>query len=270
MTGIWPGDIQCVVNLGFDIDGQSSWIGRNPENRNRPVMMTMGDYGPRVGVPRILNLLDEYGLKATFFTPGYTAEQYPELVKEIVGRGHEVSGHGYMHKRPAEISLEEEVEDIDRGLETLEKAAGVKVVGYRSPGEPGKNTASLVAERGLAYDSSLFDDDAPYILETGKGRLVEIPIHWLLDDFSYYAYVPAVDLRGPNRSPVSVAKTWIAEFDGLYKDGRCMALVMHPQLTGHPGRISALERTIRHMLGKPNVGFWKASEIAEHVINTNA
>ena len=87
MTGIWPGLTQCTVNLGFDIDAQSNWIGRDPAFRNRPVMMTAADYGPKVGVPRILNLMDEYGLKASFFIPGFTAEQYPDLVKEILARG---------------------------------------------------------------------------------------------------------------------------------------------------------------------------------------
>ena len=135
MTGIWPGLTQCTVNLGFDIDAQSNWIGRDPAFRNRPVMMTAADYGPKVGVPRILNLMDEYGLKASFFIPGFTAEQYPDLVKEILARGHEVAGHGYMHLRPAELTLEEEIEDLDRGLEASGK--GRRAKDHRLPG-PGR------------------------------------------------------------------------------------------------------------------------------------
>ena len=104
MSGIWPGLTQCTVNLGFDIDAQSNWIGRNPAFRDRPVVMTAADYGPKVGVPRILNLMDEYRLKASFFIPGFTADQYPDLVREIIARGHEVAGHGYMHLRPAELT----------------------------------------------------------------------------------------------------------------------------------------------------------------------
>jgi peptidoglycan/xylan/chitin deacetylase (PgdA/CDA1 family) len=265
MSGLWPGDVQCVVNLGFDIDGQSNWIDRNPANRDRPVLMTMGDYGPKVGVHHILGLMDEYGLKASFFVPGYTAEQYPELVREIEARGHEIAGHGYMHERPAELTLEQEIESLDRGLGALEKVVGHKITGYRVPGgDASEHSMSLLAERGIVYDSSLMDDDAPYIMKTDKGDLVQIPFHWLLDDFPFYAFVPAADLRGPMCSPVSVARTWIAEFDGLYKEGRCMVLVMHPQVTGHPSRLAGLERTIRHMLTKPNVAFMRAADIAEH------
>ena len=198
MTGIWPGLTQCTVNLGFDIDAQSNWIGRDPAFRNRPVMMTAADYGPKVGVPRILNLMDEYGLKASFFIPGFTAEQYPDLVKEILARGHEVAGHGYMHLRPAELTLEEEIEDLDRGLEALEKAAGQKITGYRVPGgEASNHSMSLLAERGIIYDSSLMDDDAPYMIETSNGNVLQIPFHWLLDDFPYYAYAPVAGIAGP-------------------------------------------------------------------------
>ncbi|MEE9198304.1 MAG: polysaccharide deacetylase [Dehalococcoidia bacterium] len=271
MAGLWPDDIQCVVNLGFDIDGESSWIGKDPANAHRPVLTTMGEYGPRVGVPRILQMLDDYGIKASFFIPGHTAESHPEMVKKILAQGHEVAGHGYMHERPADITPEQEVETLDKGLGILEKVAGQKVKGYRVPGgEPSKQTMSLLAERDLLYDSSLMDDDAPYILNTEKGGLVEIPWHWLLDDFPYYHFAPAAGMRGPMDSPISVSNTWIAEFDGLYKEGRCMVLVLHPQITGHPSRLSGLERTIQHMLTRPNVAFMRAVDIAEYWLSRGA
>ena len=79
MSGLWPGDVQCVVNLGFDIDGQSNWIGRDPANRDRPVLMTTGDYGQKVGVHHTLGLMDAYGPKGSFLVPGHTAGQYPPL-----------------------------------------------------------------------------------------------------------------------------------------------------------------------------------------------
>ena len=128
---------------------------------------------------------------------------------------------------------------------------------------------SLLAERGIVYDSSLMDDDAPYMIETPNGNVVQLPFHWLLDDFPYFAYVPAADMRGPGCSPASVARTWIAEFDGLYTEGRCMILVMHPQVTGHSGHIAALETTIKHMLTKPNVAITTAADIAEQWLAKN-
>ena len=223
MTGIWPGLTQCTVNLGFDIDAQSNWIGRNPAFRNRPVVMTAADYGPKVGV-RESHLMDEYGLRPPS-SSGVSPPSSTDLVREIIARGHEVAGHGYMHLRPAELTLEDEIEDLDRGLEALEKAAGQKITGYRVPGGDASNrTMSLLAERGIIYDSSLMDDDAPYMIETPNGNVVQLPFHWLLDDFPYFAYVPAADMRGPGSSPASVARTWIAE---------STVSTQRPCMTGH-------------------------------------
>ena len=265
MSGMWPADIQCVVTLGIDLDGQSSWIGRNPAFAGRPVLMTMGDYGPNVGASRILGMLDDYDIKASFFIPGFIAERYGDLVQDILSRGHEVAGHGYLHKRPGEISLDEELEELDRGISVLEGLTGEKVKGYRVPScDPSNHTMSLLAERGFLYDSSLMDDDAPYILNTPSGDLIEIPTHWVLGDFPYYAFAPHAGIRGPMASPLSVFRTWAAEFDGIYKEGNCLALVLHPQVSGHPSRLAGLERLIRHVRSHPNAAFMRAVDIAQY------
>ena len=90
MSGIWPGDIRCVAMLTFDLDGQSSWRARNPDFARRPSLMSMAEYGPAIATPRILELLDSYGIKATFFVPGWVAETHEELVREVHHRGHEI------------------------------------------------------------------------------------------------------------------------------------------------------------------------------------
>ncbi len=84
--------------------------------------LSKGQFGPRVGVSRILGLLDRYEIKSTFFVPGWTAEKYPESVKEIVRRGHEVAAHGYMHENLSELkSPEEEIEVFRKSVEILER-----------------------------------------------------------------------------------------------------------------------------------------------------
>ena len=83
MAGIWPGDTKCVAMLTFDVDGVSSWINRNPDFKNHPSLMSMAEYGPSVATPRILDMLDEQSIKASFYVPGYVAENHVELVKEI-------------------------------------------------------------------------------------------------------------------------------------------------------------------------------------------
>ena len=270
MNGLWPDDAQCVVNLSFDVDGRSGWILRDGSFANRPGTMTLGEYGPKVGLPRILDLLEEYDIKASFYVPGYEAETHPDIIPDLLARGHEVGHHGYIHEAPAELNEEEEREVLEKGIRILQEQMGEKPRGYRAPSwDVSTRTASLLAEYGFLYDSSLMDDDVPYILQTEKGHLVEMPVQWLLDDFPFYAYNSAAGVRGPNCSPVSVARTWIAEFDGLYQEGRCYILTMHPQITGHPSRLSSLERTIRHIRSRPRVKFMRLDELARYWLDSH-
>ena len=101
VSGIWPGDIRCVVVLTFDIDGVSGALNVDPESARFPGLMSVREYGPSVGVPRILDLLDELGVPASFYVPGYVAETHEDMVRDIARRGHEIAHHGYMHEPPA-------------------------------------------------------------------------------------------------------------------------------------------------------------------------
>ena len=127
-------------------------------------------YGPLVGVPRLLGMLERHRIRSTFFVPGYTAHRYPAVVKDIVAAGHEVAHHGYLHEQPTAVSPEEEAANLDRGLQALEEVAGVRPVGYRAPmWDLSWRSPALLAERGFLYDSSLMDADVPYELAVGPG-----------------------------------------------------------------------------------------------------
>ncbi len=265
MSGIWPGETQCVAMLGFDVDGVSSWLNRDPGFANHPSLMSMAEYGPSVATPRILDMLDAHGVPASFYVPGYVAETHPELVREIAARGHEVAHHGYMHEPPSTLTREQEDGVLRRGLDILGGITGRQPLGYRSPSwELSEHSLDLLAAHGFLYDSSLMGDDAPY-LETApaSGRqLVEIPIHWLLDDAPNFVYAPVANRLGPMRNPDEVYGTWAAEFEGLYRYGRAFVLTMHPQYIGRPGRLLMLERLIEHIKTYPNVQFMRALDAA--------
>ena len=265
MSGIWPGGVQCAAMLSFDVDGVSSWIRRDPEFSRLPSLMSMAEYGPSVATPRILDLLDKYSIPASFYIPGYVAETHPRLVEDIAARGHEVAHHGYMHEAPASMSPGEESEVLDRGTEILAGITGTAPAGYRSPGwELSEVSLDLLRERGFLYDSSLMGDDAPYLLETDPaGRpMVEVPIHWLLDDAPNFVYAPSANRLGPMRGPDEVFSNWAAEFEGLYHYGRAFTLTMHPQYIGRPGRLRMLERLINHIQSFPNVEFMRIIDAA--------
>jgi len=270
MSGIWPGNTQCVAMLTFDVDGVSSWLNRNPDFINHPSLMSMAEYGPSVATPRILDMLDAQGIKSSFYVPGYVAETHVDLVKEIASRGHEVGHHGYMHEPPSSLSPEEEKGVLERGISILKGITGVAPVGYRSPSwELSEHSLEFLASLGFTYDTSLMGDDAPYMVGApGAGKqLVELPIHWLLDDAPNFVYAPVADRLGPMRNPEEVFGTWAAEFEGLYRYGRTFNLTMHPQYIGRPGRLLMLERLIDHIRTFPNVEFMRCQDVAEMWVN---
>ena len=270
MAGIWPGDTQCVAMLTFDVDGVSSWLNRNPEFKNHPSLMSMAEYGPSVATPRILDLLDRHAIKSSFFVPGYVAETHVDLVKDIARRGHEVAHHGYMHEPPSTLSPEEEKQVLEKGISILQGITGEAPKGYRSPSwELSEHSLGFMSSLGFQYDTSLMGDDAPYVLEAiGSDKpMVELPIHWLLDDAPNFVYAPVANRLGPMRNPEEVFGTWAAEFEGLYRYGRSFHLTMHPQYIGRPGRLLMLERLIDHIRSFPNVEFMRCQDVAEMWMN---
>ena len=198
-------------------------------------------YGPLVGVPRILDLLGEYSLPATFFVPGWTADRYPQAVAAILKAGHEIGHHSYAHKSPFALTEDEERADFERALASL-KALGVDAKGFRCPSwEPGWRTPQIVAEYGLEYDSSLMDSDKPYVLDTGAGEIVELPVHWSLDDWEQYAYIPDPPFRSAIEAPTKVLDLWTSELDAMRRYG-CLFVSLAAIPLGPPHRVEVLER----------------------------
>ena len=205
--------------LTFDVDAEAPILAESGLYARNAGVMSHQAYGPLVGVPRILDLLREYSLPATFFVPGFTADRYPKTVEAILAAGHEVGHHSYAHFSPFAQTEEEERADFERALESLQKL-GAAVEGFRCPSwEPGWRTPQIVAEHGLAYDSSLMDADTPYVLDTGAGEIVELPVHWALDDWEQYAYIPDPPFRSAIESPAKVVDLWISELDAMRKYG---------------------------------------------------
>src|ERR1700741_3969337 len=199
--------------LSFDVDAESPLLAAGRRYTGHAMVMTHQAFGPRVGVPRILALLAQYGLPATFFVPGLTAERYPQTVADIREAGHEVAHHSWSHRSPVDLTADEERADFERALTALQ-TLGAEVRGHRAAmWEATWETPRLVAEHGLSYDSSLMDADTPYVLETDRpcvrepagGALAELPPFWGLDDWEQYAFLPRPAIGENLRSPLQVA-----------------------------------------------------------------
>ncbi len=263
MSGIWPGDTRCVVMLGFDVDGVSGALYQNPDTARLPSFMSMREYGPSVGTPRVVELLGRYGIEASFYVPGYVAETHEQLLVDIRKAGHEVAHHGYMHEPPATLAPDKEEEVLIRGIEIIERITGDRPVGYRSPSwELSEHSLPLLLKHGFLYDSSMMGNDLPYIVDANGGDIVEIPVHWEWDDAPYFSYSPALGARSPMASPEHVYQVWSSGFEGAYEYGRAFVLTMHPWIIGRPGRIRMLERLIRHMRSFPGVEFMRLDRVA--------
>ena len=249
--------------LTFDLDAEAPILAEGARHARNAGVMSHQAYGPRVGVARILDLLREYSLPATFFVPGLTADRYPQSVETILAAGHEVGHHSYAHFSPVGQTEDEERADFERALTTLQKA-GAEVSGFRCPSwEPSWRTPKLVAEHGLAYDSSLMDADKPYVLDTGAGEIVELPVHWALDDWEQYAYLPDPPFRSSIESPSKVLDLWISELDAMRKYGCLFVLTCHPFLSGRPHRVEVLRRVIEHALEAGDVEFAYCRDVAQ-------
>lgn len=250
---------ECAVVISFDVDGASGMINRDPGIERRPSARSFGDYGPSVAVPHILALLEERAVPASFYVPGWIAERNQAVVERIAAAGHEIGHHGYLHEPPASLSAEQEAAVLDRGAEILRGITGQAPAGYRSPSwELSDRSLALLRERGFRYDSSLMGGDAPY---WAAPELVELPIHWALDDYPYFVFAPT-DGRRLTAAPEHVYAAWRDAFDELYSRGGVFTLTMHPYIIGRPGRLRMLDRLLDHIQRHPNTVFWRAADLA--------
>ncbi|MDA3630777.1 polysaccharide deacetylase [Saccharopolyspora sp. WRP15-2] len=264
----WPDGYRAASAFTFDVDAESCVLAHDPGAAERMSLMGHQSYGPRVGVPRLLRLLARQDVRATFFVPGFTADCYPDVVKSIVDNGHEIAHHGYLHEPMRGISAEAEAEYLDRGLEALDRVAGVRPVGYRAPWwETNWHTPRLLAERGFAYDSSLLDDDVPYRIANAAPEtpsLIEIPVDWALDDWEQYAFYPGWTGSGVIESPQKVLEMWWLEACARHAEDGCFVLTNHPFLSGRPAKAHALEELVERVKGLDGMWVTTLQEIAEH------
>jgi peptidoglycan/xylan/chitin deacetylase (PgdA/CDA1 family) len=242
----WPSGFTAAASFTFDVDAESCVIAHDPTSTRRMSLMSHQSYGPKVAVPRLLQILARQEVRGTFFIPGFTAESYPDVVRQIADGGHEVAHHGYLHEPMQGIDAATEASYMDRGLEALEKVAGIRPVGYRAPWwELNWHSPALLADRGFLYDSSLLDGDAPYRMSVASGSpsgagdtrdIVEIPVDWTLDDWEQYAFYPGVTGSGVIESPAKVLEMWTLEAEAHHSQGSCFVLTNHPFISGRPSK----------------------------------
>lgn len=246
----------CRVTLTFDVDLHLLWTGSF--KRTNLEDMSRGLYGINEGLPRILKLLREEEIKATFFVPAKLAGIFPDKIKALSLDGHEIAAHGYAHERWNELEQEQEDTILQKSKAILEQTIENEVVGFRSPAwNLNKWSTSLLLKHGYLYDSSLMASDYhPYLLRDGdqmdvngnlffgeETNITEFPVAWELDDFPYFAFTGK--LAGL-RLPSEVLAYWKSELDGAIEERGHFILTMHPQVIGRKPRLQMIKELIRY------------------------
>jgi peptidoglycan/xylan/chitin deacetylase (PgdA/CDA1 family) len=277
------------VGYGVDVDAVAGWLG-SYGGEDSPDDISRGVFAGEVGVPRLLNLFKKFGIKATWFVPGHSAETFPKQMKRVVDEGHEIGLHGYSHENPIAMTPEQEEKVLVKTIDILTKLAGKKPVGYVAPWWEFSNvTTELLLKYGVKYDHSLMHNDFQcyYVstrekwypidyskdpdewmkpLEYGKETgLIEIPANWYLDDLPPMMFIK----KAPNSfgwvSPDVIFNLWKDQFDFLYReyDDGVFPMTIHPDVSGRPQCILMHERLIQYILGHPGVRFCTMEAIAD-------
>lgn len=252
----WKNGARVAIALAFDSDHETNELRDGGRSINR---LAWGQYGNRVGVPRILSMLQRHDVPATFFVPAVTALLYPDEQRRIVQAGHEIGIHGWIHELNSNLQRADEFDLLKRSMDTIEQVTGTRPTGMRSPSADfSEHTLEVLQALGIAYDSSMAADDDCYELErhgepTG---VVELPFDWVRDDAVYFLMHRFQALR-PYTAPSDVFDIFKRELDGAHEDGGLFELTMHPHVITNRSRLWIVDELIRYAKSLPG-GAWFA------------
>lgn len=271
---IWPNGTKCAFNLGFDLDGETIWRNKARILQNGHTFIkgpSIGAYGPKKGTTRILEILDEYDYKATWFIPAVMIEEHDKIIEKILNHGHEISHHGLDHTGRYGATLSEQQDYIGRSQDIFLKYTGRKAYGMRPTGALLPETELwLYDEGGFLYSSAGTSGEGKgyYYVNGEATKGINVPCRdEQMDDYVQtvlHSY-PAV-LEGMPRiaSYDVVYSNWIREIDGMVKFENVGSSAFHPQIAGTPGRAVILERFCEYLAENKDVWCAPCIDIAKY------
>ena len=270
----WPHDMRLAVSVVVNVEEGAEESVADGDRAPEPVdelqvVMSKGrnfgnesnyDYGIRAGAPRVLNLLRDYGVTATFTAAALALERAPDLAKEIVADGHEICAHGYRWAHQHWMKEDMERDFIRKAAESIEKTCGKRPAGWLSRYVLTENTRRLLIEEGYTYHMDDYSDDAPrWDVVDGKPILIS---PYALDTNDMKMWLDA------SYTPDQWEKYLIDTFDWLYTEcadspNKMMSLGVHLRIVGRPGRMKAFENFLAHAAARDEVWFATRQEIAD-------
>jgi len=217
------------------------------------------EYGARFGVWRLLDVLDRHHVKATVVTSGLVAELFPESVREVKTRGHEVATHGWDQARhpPVFKTKEEERNSVLKSVAALEQAAKQRIVGYMSPGpRPTPNTLEICAEQGFVWTADYSDSDVPYIINVNGKKIVSVG--YVMPNYTDNDLVPL----GLEAGLRQLQQAFDASYEESQRHTMKFCYACHVHVSGRPGMSKLLDRFIAYAQGRDGVRFYPCIDIA--------
>jgi allantoinase len=267
-----PNDARVAVYFGLNIEhytwGKPALSLADFTKQFVPDPLNYGwrDYGPRVGIWRLMRIFDEFGIRASAIVNSDVCSFYPEIVEEGNKRRWAWLGHG-KNNSTLQVGMDEAQERayISEVITTLERATGVRLQGWLGPAlTETLNTIDLLAELGLSYVLDWANDDQPYPLKVKRGRLIALPYSSEVNDVVFF--------WSHRQSPEEFLRAIIDQFDMLYAEGaetaRVFGLGLHPFLIGQPFRAAYLQRALEHIAKHDHVWLTTSDEIAAHYLTT--
>ena len=264
----WPGNKTLAVWIAPNVEvwhyDSPGGTGVSPNVTNRVpdvINYAWREYGMRVGLWRVADVLDAAGIKASVALNSAICETFPKAMEQMKKRGWEFMGHGTTNSENlAGLALEKEREVIQHVLKTIEQSTGKKVRGWLGTGlTQTYNTLDILAEEGVTYCGDWNSDDQPFPMKVKKGKMISIPYCMEINDLPLF-------IR-KNYTGEQYYKSLIDQFDTLYADSgkhsRVMGIPLHPMIIGQPLRIKYLQQAIAYIKKRERVWFATAGEIVD-------
>ena len=268
----WPQNARCAVVVTVDFNDEHGILTQEPRIAGREKSLSVWRYGAKRGVDRVLDALEEFDVRSSWFVPGRVAETHAELVKRIDAQKHEIGNSGYRCEDFDTLTLDTQKDAFRAGQAALEQVLGRRAQGFRSfIGNWAPGFADFLRDEGVTWSSSWRGDALPYfhLPDTDGARttppLVELPLHYELEDEPYFAYnlSPAVPVGQPRiPSYREVLANWKHDFAAFHRFGLCFVLRLHPEIIGTAGRIDVLRELLADIRTRDDVWFATGAEMA--------
>jgi len=262
----WPKGAKIAMSVNLALEAfrfKSQYTQEGRPGRKDHFSLSYAEYGAKAGIWRILDFLDESGLKGSMSTNGKAAELYPDACRAVADAGHELVGHGWENDMLTdEENPDAERDEIRRVTKAITDASGTRPVGWTSPGSAGSaNTLNFLAAEGYFWNGDAGNDDLPYVTATQNGPMVLLPrVNMPHNDLSIW-------ILGKN-PPGVIWEQFKDTFDELYSEGtrgspKWIEIVLHAHLAGRPTLIPTLRKCIAYAKDHGDVWFAKKRELAE-------